>query len=120
MILNFNSNRDAGDNYYGVEIKNVLEPIKESKERENYLLLDLVAPKQTNNYILNSVRTIKEKNFKQDQLVSELSIFGCLLGDDQNIDYNFEAGCALRSKPSNLNETGLVLGDEVLDSVFLY
>lgn len=115
------ANREGGgNNYYGAEIKDVLEPIKSSKQRESYILMDLIVPKLTDNFILNSTTSLKQKNFKPDKIISELGVFGGILADSNTIFSNFEAGCLLRSKPSTSNEGGIVQGSGVLDSVFLY
>ena len=120
FLFIYTNREGGGNNYYGDEIKDVLEPIKHSEQRESYILMDLIVPKKTDNYILNSQKSIREQNFKHDQLISELGIFGGILGDCQNIYSNFEAGCLLRSKPFDVNEGGIVQGSGVLDSVFLY
>lgn len=87
-----------------MDIKDVLESIKNSKQRESYILMDLIKPKQTDNYILKLEDTLKDRNYKPDKLISELGVFGCIIGDDKQIYNNFEAGCLLRSKPPNVNE----------------
>lgn len=110
----------GGNNYYGAEIKDVLEPIRTAKQRESYILMDLIVPKLTDNYILNSRTSLEQKQFKMDKLISELGIYGVILADGNNVFNNFEAGCLLRSKPSTSNEGGIMQGAGVLDSVFLY
>lgn len=120
-FLAANANREGGgNNYYGAEIKDVLEPIKTSKQRESYILMDLIVPRLTENFLLNSASSLSQKHFQTDKLISELGVFGGILADSNSIYSNFEAGCLLRSKPSTSNEGGIVQGNGVLDSVFLY
>lgn len=101
--------------------------------------MDLIVPKKTDNYILSLEDTLKDRNYIPDKLISELGVFGCILGDDKQIYNNFEAGCLLRSKPPQVNEGtkfdkvinnqmanlfsvsgGIVIGNGVLDTVYLY
>ena len=120
FLLIYTNREGGGNNYFDNEIKDVLGPIKHSAQRESYILMDLIVPKKTDNFILNSQKSIRGQNFKPDQLIGELGIFGAILGDCQNIYNNFEAGCLLRSKPFDVNEGGIIHGSGVLDSVFLY
>jgi hypothetical protein len=54
------------------------------------------------------------------QIISELGIFGAILGDDQNVLFNREAGFVLRSKSPTSNEGGIAAGFGVLDTPLLF
>ena len=114
------SREGGGNNYYGADIKDVLLPIKSSKQREGYILMDFIVPKLMDNYLLTATTSVKQKNFKPDKLSGELGIFGVILADDHNIFHNFEAGSLLRSKLNTINEGGIMHGSGALDTVFLY
>lgn len=95
-------------------------PIKSSKQREGYILMDFIANKLSDNYLLTADTSIKQKNFKPDQLTGELGVFGVILADGQRVFNNFEAGSLLRSKLNTINEGGIMQGSGALDTVFLY
>jgi hypothetical protein len=53
-------------------------------------------------------------------LVSELGIFGAIIGSKEKILYNKEAGHVLRTKLSSSNEGGVAAGFGALDSPYLF
>lgn len=52
-------------------------------------------------------------------MVSELGIFGAVIGSKGKILYNHQVGHMLRTKISSANEGGVAAGLGALDSVFL-
>lgn len=52
-------------------------------------------------------------------MVSELGIFGAIIGSKDKIMYNHQVGHMLRTKVSSANEGGVAAGLGALDSVFL-
>lgn len=52
-------------------------------------------------------------------MVSELGIFGAIIGNKDEIIYNKQCGHMLRTKVSSANEGGVAAGLGALDSVFL-
>ena len=60
---------------YGEDIKPFLENIKDSKERNAYILMDRIQPPVTTNYM---VRPGQEPQLVD--VISELGIFGYVIG----------------------------------------
>lgn len=65
------------------------------------------------------VRAFQE--IKEDNIVSELGIYGALLGDGENmsIQMNECHGHILRSKSEKINEGGVAVGAAVIDTPYL-
>jgi len=105
----------GGNNVYGEEIRQVLEKIKDSSEREAYILMDKIQPPLQNNYVVRPREPVK-----MVETVSELGIFGVCIGSADKIVVNKFAGHMLRTKLSNVNEGGVAAGLGALDSVFLF
>ncbi|XP_064108451.1 glutathione synthetase-like isoform X2 [Macrobrachium nipponense] len=105
----------GGNNVYGKEIKDVLEKIKDSVEREAFILMDRIRPPIQQNYLIRPHMPVSLA-----EVVSELGIFGAVIGDDKDILLNEYAGHMLRTKLSSVNEGGVAAGLGALDSVFLF
>ncbi|KAK8752704.1 hypothetical protein OTU49_006997 [Cherax quadricarinatus] len=105
----------GGNNLYDEEIKKVLEKIKDSPEREAYILMDRIRPPVQQNYLVRSHEPVKLV-----EVVSELGIFGVVLGTAKEILINRYSGHMLRTKLSSVNEGGVAAGLGALDSVFLF
>lgn len=104
----------GGNNIYGEEIRLTLERISQSTEREAFILMDRIrAPVQTN-YLVRP-----QKDVVLSSVISELGIFGALLGTPTEIFLNKTCGHMLRSKLSTNNEGGVASGNGALDSVLL-
>ncbi|KAK8394592.1 hypothetical protein O3P69_006622 [Scylla paramamosain] len=105
----------GGNNVYGQEIRTVLEKIKDSQEREAYILMDRIRPPIQQNYLIRAHEPVKLV-----EVVSELGIFGTILGTAKDIQFSKFAGHMLRTKLSSVNEGGVAAGLGALDSVFLF
>jgi len=104
----------GGNNIYGDDIKPFLENIRDSDERNAYILMDRIQPPLTTNYM---VRPGKEPMMVD--VISELGIFGYVIGDKERILTNKQVGHMLRTKLSYVNEGGVAAGLGALDSVYL-
>jgi len=104
----------GGNNVYGADIKPFLESIKDSGERSAYILMDKISPPIISNYM---VRPGMEPYWAQ--CISELGIFGYIIGTKDKILDNEQVGHMLRTKLSHVNEGGVAAGLGALDSVFL-
>jgi len=104
----------GGNNVYGADIKPFLENIKDSDERNAYILMDRIQPPITTNYMVRPGQKPKLVN-----VISELGIFGYVIGDANNIQTNKFAGQMLRTKLSHVDEGGVAAGLGALDSVYL-
>lgn len=95
----------GGNNIYNEDIKLHFESMKNSKERTAWILMDRFYPPVQNNYIVR----VHNEPFEDNQLhfsdvVSELGIYGIIIGNHNSIIHNEEVGHVLRTKPSNENE----------------
>merc|ERR1711874_387782 len=104
----------GGNNVYGEDIKPFLEKIKDSEERNAYILMDRIQPPVTTNYM---VRPGKKPQLVD--VISELGIFGYVIGDKDAIHTNKHVGQMLRTKLSHVDEGGVAAGLGALDSVYL-
>jgi len=105
----------GGNNVYGADIKPFLEKIKNSDERCAYILMDRISPPILKNYM---VRPGSNEAIKAD-CISELGIFGYVIGTKNKILENKQVGHMLRTKLSHVNEGGVAAGLGALDSVYL-
>jgi len=104
----------GGNNVYGEDIRPFLESIRESEERNAYILMDRIHPPVTRNYM---VRPGAEPQLVD--VISELGIFGYVIGDKDRIISNNQVGHMLRTKLSHVDEGGVAAGLGALDSVYL-
>lgn len=65
----------GGNNIYGEDIKPFLQDMKESDERNAFIMMDMIAPPVTQNYM---IRPGSEP--KLVDCISELGIFGYVIG----------------------------------------
>ncbi|CAM5999083.1 unnamed protein product [Sphagnum balticum] len=106
----------GGNNYYGQEIVDKLNEIGHTKEREAYILMELIRQPKIANYLMMPDRS---SPLEPVNIVCELGIFGVIMGDGNKIDDNYEAGHVLRSKISGVGEGGVAAGFGALDSPYL-
>ncbi|XP_077513528.1 glutathione synthetase-like isoform X1 [Amblyomma americanum] len=104
----------GGNNVYGEEVRQKLQALGRTKEREGYILMDLIRPPITPNYILRPGGKVTAHN-----VISEIGVFGVILGDQDDIIENYEAGHILRSKTTGMSEGGICAGYAALDTAFL-
>ncbi|ODN05249.1 Glutathione synthetase [Orchesella cincta] len=105
----------GGNNIYGEEIKEFLMKIKDSDERSAWILMEKISPPLQRNYMIRP--TLKEPMFTD--VVSELGVFGVIIGDSTNVLVNELSGHMLRTKVCSANEGGVASGLGALDSVYL-
>lgn len=110
----------GGHNYFGKEVAVKLNEIKASKERESYILMELIRAPKIPNHILMPNKTMALNNFKPLDIVFEFGVFGAIIGDETRIVHCREAGHNFRSKVFGINEGGVMAGFGALDSPFLY
>lgn len=85
-------------------------------ERAAWILMDLIQPPISKGYM---IRPGGKSPPEVVDLVSELGIFGVILGDVDNVICNYQAGHMLRTKLSTANEGGVAAGLGALDSPYL-
>ncbi|XP_020808427.1 glutathione synthetase isoform X1 [Drosophila serrata] len=105
----------GGNNVYGVDIPDALKRMSRV-ERSAWILMDLIHPPLTKGYM---VRPGGDMPPQIVDMVSELGIFGVVIGDAEHIVHNYQAGHMLRTKLSTANEGGVAAGLGALDSPYL-
>jgi glutathione synthase len=104
----------GGNNMYDEDIKKYLEAHRNSEERTGWILMDKINAPLQPSYVL---RAGTPPIFTS--VVSELGIFGVLIGQGADFHCNEQVGHMLRTKPNSVNEAGVASGFGALDSVFL-
>jgi len=106
----------GGSNLYGVNISNALKTMS-VQERSTYILMEKITPAITKNYLIRPNTTTQTTLM---ETVSELGIFGYLLGDvgSGEIMENHVDGYVLRTKPATVDEGGIMAGASCGDSVY--
>ena len=105
----------GGNNIYGSDIPAVLTKMSET-ERSAYILMERISPPISRSYM---IRPGGDNPPQMVDMVSELGLFGAIIGTKEKILYNRQCGHMLRTKISSANEGGVAAGLGALDSVFL-
>lgn len=105
----------GGNNIYGADIPGFLKNMTET-ERSAYILMERILPPISRSYM---IRPGGPSPPEIVDMVSELGIFGAVIGSKDKIMYNHQVGHMLRTKVSSANEGGVAAGLGALDSVFL-
>ncbi|EDS33759.1 glutathione synthetase [Culex quinquefasciatus] len=105
----------GGNNVYGEDIPGALEKMNDD-ERSAWILMERIFPPLSKGYM---VRPGGKMPPEIVNLVSELGIFGAIIGTKDNVVYNKQVGHMLRTKLSSANEGGVAAGLGALDSPYL-
>ncbi|XP_052866936.1 glutathione synthetase-like isoform X2 [Anopheles cruzii] len=105
----------GGNNVYGTDIPATLAAM-EGEERSAWILMERIFPPLSTGYI---IRPNGPNPPPLVQLVSELGIFGAIIGTKDKVLYNKQVGHMLRTKLSTVNEGGVAAGLGALDSPYL-
>lgn len=108
----------GGNNVYGKDIVDVLGKIQNSKERSAFILMDRIVPPMQLNYMCRPSRG--SATYEPVDVVSELGIYGVIIGDAESILENKQVGHMLRTKIATANEGGVAAGWGALDSPYLF
>lgn len=92
----------GGNNIYGADIPGKLQEMDET-ERSAYILMDRISPPISRSYM---IRPGGPSPPQIVDMVSELGIFGAIIGSKGKILYNRQVGHMLRTKVSSANEGG--------------
>ncbi|XP_035781820.1 glutathione synthetase-like isoform X2 [Anopheles albimanus] len=106
----------GGNNVYGADIPAALAAMT-GEERSAWILMERIFPPLSTGYMIRpDAGTVPPAPV---QLVSELGIFGAIIGSKDKILYNKQVGHMLRTKLSTANEGGVAAGLGALDSPYL-
>lgn len=104
----------GGNNHYDDEIKTLLTELKDDKMRAGYILMEKIYPWVQKNYLIKTGETIDLR-----EVVSEIGIYGTIIGTADEVIENHEAGHLMRTKYLGVNEGGVNTGFSCLDTPFL-
>lgn len=85
-------------------------------ERSSWILMERIQPPISRGYMVRPGGPMPPTLV---DLVSELGIFGAIIGDNTMIIENYQAGHMLRTKLTTANEGGVAAGAGALDSPYL-
>uniref|UniRef100_A0AAG5DQC8 Glutathione synthetase n=1 Tax=Anopheles atroparvus TaxID=41427 RepID=A0AAG5DQC8_ANOAO len=105
----------GGNNVYGADIPAALNAMSPD-ERSAWILMERIFPPLSTGYM---IRPGGPSPPPLVQLVSELGIFGAIIGCKDEVLYNKQVGHMLRTKLSTANEGGVAAGLGALDSPYL-
>lgn len=108
----------GGHNIYGDDIVKHLEHMKNSSERNAYILMQLMTPPVVDNIWIGP--GVDPTSGHVDQVTCELGIFGSILASKKSVVFNHEDGHVLRCKKIGVNEVGITAGFGAIDSPLLY
>ncbi|XP_050086916.1 glutathione synthetase-like isoform X2 [Anopheles aquasalis] len=106
----------GGNNVYGADIPAALAAMS-GEERSAWILMERIFPPLSTGYMIRPDAGTAPP--VPVQLVSELGIFGAIIGSKEKILYNKQVGHMLRTKLSTANEGGVAAGLGALDSPYL-
>ncbi|KAL1457123.1 hypothetical protein WDU94_001784 [Cyamophila willieti] len=104
----------GGNNVYGDHIADALLSMAGTQERSAWILMEKIIPPVQSNYLIRADSAIQCSD-----IVSELGIYGVIIGDKNHIISNRQVGHMLRSKASTADEGGVAGGAGALDSPYL-
>mmetsp|Transcript_1775 Transcript_1775/g.3774 ORF Transcript_1775/g.3774 Transcript_1775/m.3774 type:complete len:318 (-) Transcript_1775:251-1204(-) len=102
----------GGNNIYGADVRASLTEMS-TDALSAYILQERFFPPSMRTTFLRSGAVV------ESDIESELGIYGVLLGNDDEVFINEQAGFLLRSKVAKSNETGIAAGFGVIDSIVL-
>ncbi|XP_056637049.1 glutathione synthetase-like [Diorhabda sublineata] len=106
----------GGHNIYGKKIRQYIDKLKNTKERIAWILMEKIFPPIIKGYM---IRPGTEHLPPITDMVSELGIFGVIIGDSTRIISNRQVGHMLRTKVESADEGGVAAGLGALDSPYL-
>ncbi|XP_017877007.1 glutathione synthetase-like [Ceratina calcarata] len=110
----------GGNNVYGEDVKVQLESMRKTEERCGWILMDRLYPPAQSNYVVRARNEPFEDNHLNfSNVVSELGVYGVVIGDCDIIEYNEEVGHILRTKSHDEDEGGIAAGIGAIDTPYL-
>ncbi|XP_011863847.1 PREDICTED: glutathione synthetase-like [Vollenhovia emeryi] len=110
----------GGNNIYNENIRSWLNSMKKSQERTGWILMDRIFPPLQKNYLIRaSEESPLQDNIDLSDVISELGIYGVIVGNSNEIMLNEQVGHVLRTKLASEDEGGIVAGVGALDSPYL-
>ncbi|CAK1590951.1 unnamed protein product [Parnassius mnemosyne] len=106
----------GGNNLYGAEVREALLRMRHSRERAAYILMERILPPLVSGYVVRPGAPVPPP---VSDLVSELGIFGVIIGTKDKIHCNRQVGHMLRTKLADANEGGVAAGLGALDSPYM-
>uniref|UniRef100_A0A914H9I9 Glutathione synthetase n=1 Tax=Globodera rostochiensis TaxID=31243 RepID=A0A914H9I9_GLORO len=111
------SQMEAGlGNFFDEQIAEMLQKLSK-QDRAAYILQQRINPLVVKNFMMRQM-----KPAQMEDVVSELGIYASLIGNQSTgqILHNSVDGHTIRSKPSKVNQGGVVFGGGTIDSALLF
>ncbi|KAK5923242.1 hypothetical protein CgunFtcFv8_000230 [Champsocephalus gunnari] len=105
----------GGNNFYGSEMCEVLQEVKDGTERTAYILMDKIHPAPVQNVLLR-----RDAPLQISTCLSELGVFGTYVRKGEDMVLNECVGHLLRTKSSEHSDGGVASGVAVLDNPLLF
>ncbi|CAG9813355.1 unnamed protein product [Phaedon cochleariae] len=106
----------GGFNKYGQDVKKFMLEVQNSKERTAWIMMERIQPPTVMGY---AVIAGQPNPPPLKEMVSELGIYGVLIGSADKINVNEQVGHLVRTKSSSMDEGGILAGAGALDSPYL-
>jgi len=103
----------GGNNVYGEKVREVLQSMTNPKDQTAWILMEHIIPPVEKGYV---IRPDGPEVPQLMDLVSELGIFGVVIGNASDMIVNRQMGYILRTKQSNVDEGGVAGGAGALGS----
>ncbi|KAG8565775.1 hypothetical protein GDO81_012971 [Engystomops pustulosus] len=104
----------GGNNIYDDEIREVLERVKDGRERTSYILMDKIRPRPVRSCLLRANGKVQVS-----ECISELGMFGVYVRHRDKMVLNERVGHLLRTKATEYADGGVAAGVAVLDNPYL-
>jgi len=102
----------GGNNFYGDQVKKALTTMKK-EELAAYILMARIFPLEISSPLL------RKGKVQLCKCVQELGVYGCFLGNGDDVVFNTQVGHLLRTKAVGVDEGGVATGFSCLDSPLL-
>lgn len=106
----------GGNNFYGDDIAVQWAAVRGTQDQSAYILMDRIFPMTTRNYRILPGKENAHSNGTAVDVISELGVYGAILGSADQVLWNSAGGYLLRTKPQNTNEGGVATGYSAIDT----
>lgn len=111
----------GGHNTFGADIKPFLRNLRNSQERSQYILMEMINSPCVRNCLLSYDKHAAQNqaDITNERLVNELGIYGSILAEGGAFHTNKAAGYLVRSKRFGVKEGGVASGHAGISSLLL-
>lgn len=111
--------REGGsNNYFGEDLRKKLSEIRDSEDRNSWILMDRIVPAVQKNFMIFPGVEGSELT-KLVDVTTEVGIYGTTLSRGDEILRNEVTGYTVRTKLAESNEVNIITGSGCFDSLYL-